>query len=302
MGAQKKLNWLGLPLYLWAALAVITAAGLASGKMGTDFGSTIFWLTVVGAVLMGIGNQLPIVKDYLGGGPLFPLIIGSFAAWAKIIPEAYVEAANTWMAGINFQAFFLTLLIVSSVMAIDRKVLARSLAGYLPCIFGGLIGAAVLAILVGMIFFRLSIGEILMTYVMPIMGGGSAAGALPMSAIYEEVTGNSKDVYYGIAMSALMVANVLCIFFAVGLDVLGKKIPLPHRQRQPADAGGKGKRHCCRRPKGGIPLHTGGHGQRYDDYGRRLGGGRASQQVDTAQDIWGVHSSVRLPGGGCGGS
>ena len=225
MGAQKKLNWLGLPLYLWAALAVITAAGLAFGKMGTDFGSTIFWLTVVGAVLMGIGNQLPIVKDYLGGGPLFLLIIGSFAAWAKIIPEAYVEATNTWMAGINFQAFFLTLLIVSSVMAIDRKVLARSLAGYLPCIFGGLIGAAVLAILVGMIFFRLSIGEILMTYVMPIMGGGSAAGALPMSAIYEEVTGNSKDVYYGIAMSALMVANVLCIFFAVGLDVLGKKIP-----------------------------------------------------------------------------
>ncbi len=225
MGAQKKLNWLGLPLYLWATLAVITAAGLASGKMGTDFGSTIFWLTVVGAVLMGIGNQLPIVKDYLGGGPLFLLIIGSFAAWAKIIPEAYVEATNTWMAGINFQAFFLTLLIVSSVMAIDRKVLARSLAGYLPCIFGGLIGAAVLAILVGMIFFRLSIGEILMTYVMPIMGGGSAAGALPMSAIYEEVTGNSKDVYYGIAMSALMVANVLCIFFAVGLDVLGKKIP-----------------------------------------------------------------------------
>lgn len=225
MGTQKKMEWLGLPLYIWAALAVVTVAGLASGKMGTDFGSTIFWLTVVGTVLMGIGNQLPIVKDYLGGGPLFLLIVGSFAAWAKIIPEAYVEATNTWMAGINFQAFFLTLLIVSSVMAIDRKVLARSLVGYLPCIFGGLIGAAILAILVGMLFFRLSIGEILMTYVMPIMGGGSAAGALPMSAIYEEVTGNSKDVYYGIAMSALMVANVLCIFFAVGLDVLGKKIP-----------------------------------------------------------------------------
>jgi len=64
-----------------------------------------------------------------------------------------------------------------------------------------------------------------MTYVMPIMGGGSAAGALPMSSIYEEVTGKDKDVYYGIAMSALMVANILCIFFAVGLDLLGKKFP-----------------------------------------------------------------------------
>lgn len=29
----------------------------------------------------------------------------------------------------------------------------------------------------------------------------------------------------GIAMSALMVANILCIFFAVGLDLLGKKFP-----------------------------------------------------------------------------
>lgn len=46
-----------------------------------------------------------------------------------------------------------------------------------------------------------------------------------MSSIYEEVTGKDKDVYYGIAMSALMVANILCIFFAVGLDLLGKKFP-----------------------------------------------------------------------------
>ncbi len=225
MNTTKKMEWMGLPLYVWVVLVAITVAGLASGKMGTDFGSTIFWLTVFGAIIMGIGNQLPIVKDYLGGGPLLLLLLGSFATWAKLIPEAYVEATNNWMAGINFQAFFLTLLIISSVMAIDQKTLARSLIGYLPCIFGGLIGAGILAVLVGMLFFRLSLGDILMTYVMPIMGGGSAAGALPMSSIYEEVTGNSKDVYYGIAMSALMVANVLCIFFAVGLDLLGKKIP-----------------------------------------------------------------------------
>ena len=225
MDAGKKYEWMGLPLLTWVILAGITVLGMYSGKMGTDFGSTIFWLTVFGAIIMGIGNQLPIVKDYLGGGPLLLLLLGSFATWANLIPEAYVEAANNWMSGINFQAFFLTLLIVSAVMAIDRKVLLRSLAGYLPCILGGLVGAAVVAGVVGMLVFHLSIGDILMTYVMPIMGGGSAAGALPMSSIYEEVTGKDKDVYYGIAMSALMVANILCIFFAVGLDLLGRKFP-----------------------------------------------------------------------------
>lgn len=225
MGVSKKYEWMGLPLLTWVVLAGITVLGMYSGKMGTDFGSTIFWLTVIGAIIMGVGNQLPIVKDYLGGGPLLLLLLGSFATWAKLIPEAYVEAANNWMSGINFQAFFLTLLIVSAVMAIERKILLKSLVGYLPCILGGLVGAAIMAAAAGMICFHLSIGDILMTYVMPIMGGGSAAGALPMSSIYEEVTGKDKDVYYGIAMSALMVANILCIFFAVGLDLLGKKFP-----------------------------------------------------------------------------
>lgn len=225
MGVSKKYEWMGLPLLTWVVLAGITVLGMYSGKMGTDFGSTIFWLTVIGAIIMGVGNQLPIVKDYLGGGPLLLLLLGSFATWAKLIPEAYVEAANNWMSGINFQAFFLTLLIVSAVMAIERKILLKSLVGYLPCILGGLVGAAIMAATAGMICFHLSIGDILMTYVMPIMGGGSAAGALPMSSIYEEVTGKDKDVYYGIAMSALMVANILCIFFAVGLDLLGKKFP-----------------------------------------------------------------------------
>lgn len=225
MSTKEKWNWLGMPLVFWGVLLIVSIAGMASGKMGTDFGATLFWMSIIGGVVMGIGNQLPIVKDYLGGGPLLLLLAGSYAKWAGWIPELYVEAANDWMAKVNFQAFFLTVLIIGSVMMIDRKTLMKSLVGYLPCIIGGLVGAAVMAILVGILVFHINVGEILMTYVMPIMGGGSAAGALPMSSIYEEVTGKDKNIYYGIAMSALMVANILCIFFAVALDIIGKKFP-----------------------------------------------------------------------------
>lgn len=56
-------------------------------------------------------------------------------------------------------------------MAIERKILLKSLVGYLPCILGGLVGATIMAAAAGMICFHLSIGDILMTYVMPIMGG-----------------------------------------------------------------------------------------------------------------------------------
>ncbi len=214
----------GIPVYLWIILVVITAAGLVSGSMGTDFGSTFFWLTIMGAVVMYIGDRLPIVKDYLGGGPLLLLLLGSYMTYANIIPETYVTAANDWMSTFGVQAFFLTLLIVGSVMKIDRQTLIRSLIGYLPCIFGGLIGATALGALMGKLL-GFSLGETLMSYVMPIMGGGSAAGALPMSAIYEEVTGGNKDAYYGVAMSAVMIANIMCIFFATGLNTLGKFFP-----------------------------------------------------------------------------
>lgn len=191
------------------------------GIMGTDFGSTFFWLTIFGSILLSLGDSLPVVKDYLGGGMTLLLIFGSFAAWAHLLPEKYTAAANAWMAGIKFQAFYITLLIVGAVMAVERKTLLRSLIGYLPCILGGIIGATALGIGCGAVL-GIAPGEALMCYVMPVMGAGSAAGALPMSSIYAEVTGGDKNAYYSSAMTSVMIANVLCIFFAVFLDRLGK--------------------------------------------------------------------------------
>lgn len=152
MEKLNKVTWMGLPVYLWVIMAVSVFAGMHVGALGTDFGATLFWLTVVGGIIMGVGNQLPIIKDYLGGGPLLLLLLGSFATWSGWIPDKYVEATNTWMATINFQAFYLTLLIVGAVMAIERKTLLRSLIGYLPCILGGLAGAAVMAMIAGVLF------------------------------------------------------------------------------------------------------------------------------------------------------
>ena len=106
MEKLNKVTWMGLPVYLWVIMAVSVFAGMHVGALGTDFGATLFWLTVVGGIIMGVGNQLPIIKDYLGGGPLLLLLLGSFATWSGWIPDKYVEATNTWMATINFQAFY----------------------------------------------------------------------------------------------------------------------------------------------------------------------------------------------------
>lgn len=62
-----------------------------------------------------------------------------------------------------------------------------------------------------------------MLYVLPIMGGGNGAGAVPLSEIYHSVTGRSREEYYSTAIAILTIANIFAIIFAALLDMIGKK-------------------------------------------------------------------------------
>ena len=60
---------------------------------------------------------------------------------------------------------------------------------------------------------------------MPIMGGGNGAGAIPMSKIYGEVTGNNPSVWYASAFAVLMLGNIMAVLFAAFLNRLGERFP-----------------------------------------------------------------------------
>lgn len=122
---------------------------------------------------------------------------------------------------VNFLTFFIIFLITGSILALDRKLLIKSFAGYIPAIFGGLIGAAILGIAGGLVF-GISPKLILLNYVLPIMGGGNGAGAVPLSQIYETVTGDKAAHYYTFAITILTIANIFAILTAALLNKLGK--------------------------------------------------------------------------------
>lgn len=65
----------------------------------------------------------------------------------------------------------------------------------------------------------------MMLYVLPIMGGGNGAGAVPLSEIYHSVTGRSREEYYSTAIAILTIANIFAIIFAALLDMIGKNTP-----------------------------------------------------------------------------
>lgn len=66
-------------------------------------------------------------------------------------------------------------MICGSILGLEKKLLIKSFAGYLPAIFGGLIGAACLGI-VGGFFFGISPSMIVLNYVLPIMAAAMAQG------------------------------------------------------------------------------------------------------------------------------
>lgn len=125
---------------------------------------------------------------------------------------------------INILSVFIIALIMGSILSLDRKVLLRSFAGYIPAILGGLFGAALFGVAAGFIFGVQPI-DMIIKYVLPIMGGGNGAGAVPLSQIYEQISGEPAANYYSFAIIILTIANLFCILAGALLNRLGKKVP-----------------------------------------------------------------------------
>lgn len=181
-------------------------------------------LFAMGILFYEVGERIPIWNKYLGGGAIFAFIASGLLTYHNLLPECVVENATGWMSGYNFLNVFISLLIVGSLLGMDRKVLIKSGSLYLPALLAGIVGAAILGVLGGMLIGK-SPMEIITAYVLPIMGGGAGAGAVPMSQVYGDVTGEDPASYLSFALAILALGNIVAVAFAVVLDVVGKFCP-----------------------------------------------------------------------------
>ena len=181
--------------------------------------------TVLAIILNKFGKILPIWNTYIGGGLLMVFFGTAVLKQLNLIPEGYVELIGNIVQGdVNLLNIFIIALIMGSILSLDRKVLLRSFAGYIPTILGGLFGAAVLGGLVGIVFGVKPV-DMIIKYVLPIMGGENGAGAVPLSQIYEQVSGEPAANYYSFAIVILTIANLFCIIAGALLNRLGQIKP-----------------------------------------------------------------------------
>lgn len=77
-----------------------------------------------------------------------------------------------------------------------------------------------MGIIAGFLFGKSPV-DVVLRYVLPVMGGGNGAGAVPLSQIFETVTGEPAATYYSFAITILTIANIFAILTAAILNKIG---------------------------------------------------------------------------------
>lgn len=214
-----------LPWHVFMGAFAIIVYTAYKGALTTDMAGTLALCVAIAGLFNELGERLPIWNEYVGGGLLMVFFGTAVLTMYGIIPEKYVTSINWFISGeVGFLNFFIIFLITGSILSLDRDILLRSFAGYIPAILGGLAVAMAFGIVTGFVF-GVGPADIAIKYVLPIMGGGNGAGAVPLSQIYEQVTGEPAAAYYAFAIIILTIANVMCILAAASLKSLGHKYP-----------------------------------------------------------------------------
>lgn len=212
----------GIPLPLFALFAVaVIAASLTDVLPGNIVGALGITL-VLGVIFGEIGDRIPIWNEYVGGGAILAFLGSAYLVYAGIMPEKTIETISDFIESANFLNLFISVLITGSILSVNRKLLVKALAGYIPTIIFGVLGAMLLGTIGGLIT-GISAKDVITMYVLPIMGGGTGAGALPMSEIYASTTGNDPSTFLSFAFPILTIANIVAIIVAALLNKLGEK-------------------------------------------------------------------------------
>lgn len=221
---KKVLKIYGMEWYIFAFFGVVVLLAIHFGIVPNQLIGAIAVMFTLGIILGEVGERIPIWNKYCGGGAILAFLVCGLLTYKGIMPDNVIEISKGWMNDYSFLNLFIAFLVVGSLLGLDRDMLIKSSVLYLPAILAGLVGASLCGILGGFAFGK-SPAEVLTAYVLPIMGGGAGAGAVPMAQVYADVTGQDSSGYLSFALAILAVGNIVAVVFAVILNAAGEIMP-----------------------------------------------------------------------------
>lgn len=217
-----KIKGIALPLYL--CMIVILIAAIALGKLPTGMMGPIALLVIIGNLFHYIGNHLPIVKDYLGGGSVFTIFAAAAIATFSILPASVVASTENFVTNMGFLDFYIGALIVGSILGMNRDLLIKASVRFIPV---ALIAMAASLLAVGVVGKIIGYGfwNSVLYISFPAMAGGVGAGAVPLSSIYASALGVTSADVISRLIPATAMTNVLAIIGAALIARVGKSAP-----------------------------------------------------------------------------
>lgn len=210
---MKKLNEIkisGVSLPLYAFIVFVLAVTIAMGKLPLNMLGLTLLLVVMGHVLYFIGEKLPIMNSYLGGGSVFTLL-----ATFHIIPKDIIVATKGFLGdSFGFLDFYIAALICGAILGMNRKILVKASARFIPVSLVTMVIGAFSVGLVGMLLGQ-GFGHSILYVSFPQMVGGMGAGILPLSKIYASNLHGDQATIFSQLAPATTLGNILAIIGAV---------------------------------------------------------------------------------------
>ena len=221
---KEKFKLAGLEMKYFIPISLILIVAVVLGKLPAGMLGAFPIMIVIGGILDYIGNKTPIIKDYLGGGPIVIIFVSAALVYFNIIPAKEVKIIKDFMTTQSFLDFYIAALIVGSILGMNRKLLIKAAVGYLPVIIGGVV---VSILLTGMVGYLSGYGFVNAVFyiAIPIMGGGMGAGAVPLSQIFGQALHKEPTQLLAVMVPAVALGNALAIVSAGILDKIGKRFP-----------------------------------------------------------------------------
>lgn len=206
----------GLSLPLYTALVIILAVVIAMGKLPLNMVGITFTLVVLGHLFYFLGERLPFWNTYLGGGSVFTLLLAAILASTGLIPRSVVSATSSFMSDWGFLDFYIAALICGSILGMNRKLLVKASAKFIP--------VALLSMVIGF-FATGAVGALLgqgfghsvMYISFAQMAGGMGAGIVPLSKIYAAGLHTDASSILSQLAPATTLGNIFAIIGAIVL-------------------------------------------------------------------------------------
>lgn len=208
------ISGISLPLYLFFMVVIFSA--IALDKLPLNMVGITILLVALGHLLYFIGEKLPIMNSYLGGGSVFTLLGATLLASFHLVPAKVIDAVSGFMGGrFGFLDFYIAALICGSILGMNRNLLVKASKKFIPVALITMVVGFFSVGLVGMLLGK-GFADSVMYVSLPMMSGGMGAGITPLSQIYADglANGNQAAIFSQLA-PAVTFGNILAIIGAL---------------------------------------------------------------------------------------